>query len=275
MLVIDIKRLSICVFIGALLFASASAQLPKGAHSPGSQKGAQQSADANAHKNATENAAPAINQTVTVQLEPAPDKADGGVERELAEYTHQLMVWTAVLAVATTFLIAIGWYQATQMRRAVDATTTIARSDDRRTNALERAYAWASPRVESGNPIRQDSIPIALKFVIEAENYGRTPAIVKEVRWQVCPLASIPETPDYATCNRAPSYLVLSPQQRWRTKARGQYRLDWTEPHAIYGRLYYEDVFRRPHSSGFLLRLKPDTREHFPIEGYPKHTHWD
>ena len=114
-----------------------------------------------------------------------------------------------------------------------------------------------------------------VRFV--AENFGRTPAIIKAVQWKLHPRATLPPHPQFGTDTKV--FQVLHPgAHKTPTKAPPlTYRFDWSEPHVVYGRITYEDVFHVVHTSAFLylIETSPAGTQHLPLDGFAEYLSWD
>ncbi|MGB7542789.1 MAG: hypothetical protein WBM28_12335 [Burkholderiales bacterium] len=148
----------------------------------------------------------------------------------------------------------------------------------------ERAYVYAYPRyfkneqTDRGDDLIENSMLLGRKVHFVVDNFGRTPAIVRNVEWKLCTKSQLLQEPEYG--NGKLIFLMLHPGEKLkRTKADLiDYRIDWTEPHFIYGRVIYEDVFHRIRKSGFLFEIKKGAGtdfEHFPVEGFPDYDYWE
>ena len=104
---------------------------------------------------------------------------------------------------------------------------------------------------------------------------GRTPGFIKRVSWNILPIAKLKPIPEY---DWTVAYQILHPDQvSTATKAPGIRYEKLNDGWAVYGRVDYEDVFRDPHSSGFLYRIEwvqHEGYQHFPIEDFPAYWDW-
>lgn len=165
------------------------------------------------------------------------------------------------------------WVQARRLKETVRAMTGIASAEERRVKVLERAYVFAAPK-NVGVP---DPAGLERRYRLFVENFGRTPAIVKAVQWTLRPLKGLPAKPPYVA--DLPVHQVLHPNApKTPTKADPVDYHTWDESHVIFGRVTYEDVFHRTHTSGFLYLIEGDEGEgfqHLSLDGYPKYLAWD
>lgn len=183
------------------------------------------------------------------------------INRRIGDYTGELAGYTAWLAAATVLLAFIAVLQLWQ-----------AFWGQRR---VERAYGFGGP-----GPVRrerEEGVLIRLEF----GNYGRTPAFLKEVEWGISPQNALPTNPVYN--NRLANRLVALPGTRENTEASYICKFDWKEPHALYARFTYEDIFGKTHKSSLLVSIRVTRPQagrstavsHPPIDGYPEYVKWD
>jgi hypothetical protein len=119
----------------------------------------------------------------------------------------------------------------------------------------ERAYAICKPAAKGEYSSTPDGVT-SERIPIEIVNYGRTPAFVKEIKWGLCAEADLPAKATYA--HHIHLDHVLSPHATpHATRATIDCRHDWDEkePHVIYGRVFYADIFKNKCESGFLVRV--------------------
>lgn len=95
----------------------------------------------------------------------------------LAVYTRQLALFTCALVVATVILIGTGIYQGVHLGRAANA----AKSSADALPAIERPYVLISGGGSLVVAAQMTHIPQPAVFY-SAGNYGRTPAIIENVR---------------------------------------------------------------------------------------------
>ncbi len=220
---------------------------------------------------------------------------------EASEYwtvlTHRVRITDSLLVLFTGLLVVATLLQWRSLLSTIDATRGIAEAEEKRTKTLERAYVFAAPKVvdletleniaEAVGEEDQEDVE-AVVDVIErravghkvrlfAENFGRTPAILKSVQWHVRPREDLPDDPQFDQDEAI--HQILNPGSgKTPTKAQPLiYRFDWDKPHVAYGRIVYEDVFHAAHSSGFLYLIETSAKgtQHLPIDGFPNYLRWD
>jgi hypothetical protein len=126
---------------------------------------------------------------------------------------------------------------------------------ERRDKILERAYMSGG-----GVPERQRAIgvhgniilgDVTGKFEFHLNNHGKTPGELMKVAIEFCDASNIPESPSY---HPEPFHDWIGPNTQSRP-------MKWKEipkgVTAVYGRVYYRDIFKLDHSSGFIQSLEP------------------
>jgi len=116
---------------------------------------------------------------------------------------------------------------------------------------------------------------------LECTNHGRTPAKLIRFWWDVRPFQALPKIPPYPTDKKEwfDGGMYVAPDKLFTTRAQRVYSMEWTDRHAAFGRIDYEDVFGKPHSYGFILRVVKNKAgtdfSHPPLreDGYEKY--WD
>jgi hypothetical protein len=138
---------------------------------------------------------------------------------------------------------------------------------------MERAYGFGGPGGTRKN--REEGLLIRIEF----GNYGRTPAFLEEVEWDVRPERTLPTTPTYS--NRRANDLVVLTGQRANTEASYMCRFDWSEPQVFYARFTYKDIYGRRHRSGGLWQVRLSGTQgsavatNLPMGGFPEYVKWD
>jgi hypothetical protein len=174
--------------------------------------------------------------------------------------------------------VVIAWFTATIFG--------INKSQLAHSHQIERAYVsggasiqweqtghWSAP-AHAGGPIKQILNPRWL--VITVDNHGKTPAKVGNIAASVCGESELPKPSeleaDYLRSMRLVD-LNVAPET---TGLQTRLLFDFTEAAGkiVYGRFYYTDIYRAPHSSGFILKVMPggDT---VPFDAAPEYTAWD
>lgn len=218
----------------------------------------EKSADAKAAQAAQSTQNPESPKPEIPKKHPEKNGSDDGKkhDRTSAEWwlvyaTLTLMVFTSGLMVYTAML----WLTTQSMMEQADTTSKI----------HERAYLDAgagggdeSPTVASATSTLQKPHTRVIKdgkmrLRLEVTNHGRTPAVLTRMCWHVRPLKELPEEPEYRHWREGG--MKIGPDKIFTTRYYREYRMDWTEPHVSYGRVEYTDVFKKPHSWGFLLSI--------------------
>jgi hypothetical protein len=135
---------------------------------------------------------------------------------------------------------------------------------------IERAYISGGGPLDPHNPGR---------FHFTVNNYGKTPGVLLEYAVAFCPLKEIPPIPAYD----APGYQRTTYNDRI---APGGIRETRTisgidippipRPLLVYGRYWFEDIWKDVHTSGFVLVIEANgTHGHVPANIPRAYTYWD
>ena len=193
------------------------------------------------------------------QQGPSDGSQPNQINRRIADYTGNLATYTGWLMVATFILALIAGLQAWQ---AIWGQ-----------RKLERAYGFGGPSLTRGQ--RQEGLLVRLQF----GNYGRTPAFLKIVEWEVRPESTLPATPTYS--NRIMNEMTVLTGDTPNTEASYLARIDWNEPHVLYARFTYEDIYSSTHQSSGIWRIRPSgplggvVAAHPPLGGFPEYVKWN
>jgi hypothetical protein len=156
---------------------------------------------------------------------------------------------------------------------------------------IERAYVSGSAVIQS-EPVDDFPIPpgavvlraddgIASKnprkilkprwLLITVDNHGKTPAFISDIAVALCPTNELPAIPEYLSAKRFADLRVSPGTVGLRT----QFQFDFQQAGGklVYGRIYYTDIFREEHSSGFILQVLSSTTGAFGAA--PEYTAWD
>jgi hypothetical protein len=190
------------------------------------------------------------------------DARDG----DLVDYTGRL-VWVGVVQALVFLLQLIAFFsQARYMRRSAvvmerqaAAAEQISRDQIEHSHQTERAYMSGG-----GVPARRNveiystatgntriATELTGDFELHINNHGKTPGELLQIAIEFCDADHLPTNPVYnpqsfhdwigpGTQSR-PMRWISIPKDRSAT--------------AVYGRIYYRDIFGRSHSSGFIQRL--------------------
>lgn len=176
-----------------------------------------------------------------------------------------------VAGITTAATVAIAWFTAT--------IWSVNRSQLDRSEEIERAYIFATvvindvtyPLTISG--VRRDSIPVKYVEVV-FENHGKTPGYISKVALAICLPQNLPrvaELPADYTRSTMPADLSVGPGQRVTFYKRFEHKT--AQGNAIYGRVYFNDIFGKPHSSGFINYVQ--TQIIGPLIALPEYTAWE
>ncbi|HEX2447078.1 MAG TPA: hypothetical protein VHK26_02690 [Methyloceanibacter sp.] len=167
----------------------------------------------------------------------------GSVERTIVSFM-------ALLALLTLLL----WFNT---RRAVTAAKIAAEHIP----AVERAYVFGGP---TDLFLLHDQASVRLAM----QNYGKTPAVVKE--WLVEFVAQEPKgkSPSYDGSKRTVTNEILEPDKLFSPVA--VFRSDIPAPFFIVGYIAYDDVFRQPHTTRFCVGVARDGKA-----AYAGHPAWN
>ena len=120
---------------------------------------------------------------------------------------------------------------------------------------ITRIAAEHIPRVErayvSGGARWTDDNTTHLRVTIN--NYGKTPAFIGTVILQISESKTLPQEPVYSEVGEFLGY-VLKPDI---TAPSTITRPCLPDGRVVYGRIYYRDIFKKCHSSGFALKALP------------------
>jgi hypothetical protein len=199
---------------------------------------------------------------------------------------------TWVLAAFTLLIVLVGggqlvlfWVQLRLIRVSADAAKDSAGAahraideTEKRDIILHRAYVSGG-----GVPARRivevystatgqtaRSTPLSGDFEIHMNNQGMTPAELMEIAIDFCDAAKIPPEPNYS---REPFHDWLGPGTQSRPMLWRKIPTD-RPASAIYGRIYYRDIFGRYRSSGFIQSILPDGGT-APLLAPPAYTAYD
>ncbi len=167
--------------------------------------------------------------------------------------------WASVITAIATAVIAV-------------FTLTLWDSNRRQVKHLreiERAY------ISGGGPLDNTG----QIFCFTVNNYGKTPGVLLEYAVEFCPLTAIPSVPAYA----APGYQRTTYYDR---VAPGGIHETWhvanipvpplARPMLVYGRYWFEDIWKATHTSGFVLVIEATgTNPHVPTGISRAYTDWN
>jgi hypothetical protein len=154
----------------------------------------------------------------------------------------------------------------TAISTAVIATFTatlwwISRSQLKHSHRTERAYMSGG-----GVPARHSELVpgtftqvvqrtvLTGDFELHINNHGKTPGELMKIAIEFCDAANIPIKPTY---NPEPFHDWIGPGTQSRPMRRKPIPKDRPAT-AVYGRIYYRDIFGKNHSSGFIQSISSD-----------------
>lgn len=165
--------------------------------------------------------------------------------------------WVTAIATAATavFAATIWWVNWRQLRH---------------TRAVERAY------ISGGGPLDPDDLNT---FIFTVNNYGKTPGVLLEYAVEFCPLDAIPHVPAYERTDYKRTTINDRIPPGGITETRAIARLPvppLPRPLFVYGRYWFEDVWKKTHTSGFVLTVHArGTDPHVPANIPSAYTAWN
>jgi hypothetical protein len=153
---------------------------------------------------------------------------------------------------------------AKEMRKTTEASERVSRDQIAHAHQVERAYMSAGGVPErridrqfigslSAGEIR-DTLVLTGRFEVHINNHGKTPGELMQIAIGFCDADNIPPEPVY---DPQPFHDWIGPGTQSRA-------MDWREipkgqpASAVYGRIYYRDIFERDQFSSFIQRIFPD-----------------
>jgi hypothetical protein len=139
----------------------------------------------------------------------------------------------------------------------------IASSQLRHAREVDRAY------VSGGGPGNPPDGP----FYLTINNYGGTPATLIEYAVEFCELGAIPSSPKYLDggYKRTRGGGIYPPGAHGWLVAEIPYAEKQLREPVVYGRFWYEDVWKKQHYHSFILTLAPRS---LPTNISPAYTEW-
>jgi hypothetical protein len=163
---------------------------------------------------------------------------------------------------------------AQEMHATTEAAKSVAEDELKHAKEIERAYL-----VGGGGCSQAEPHP----FVLDVNNYGRTPARLKKYAAIVCSLNDVrlPNKPKYLDPAFKPDVLVddIAPMQLKQIDARD---VRGIERPVVYGRFWYNDIWGQERYFSFILAVKQiegtsviGTRADLDLTGIdPEYTKW-
>jgi hypothetical protein len=186
-------------------------------------------------------------------------------DRKLVQYSRDLDILTAILALIGAIQIGVFAWQGFQLKRSVDLA-------ERRDKILERAYMSGGGVPERQKIMGASGIVVlgnlTGKFEFHINNHGKTPGELMQIAIEFCDRSEIPESPTY---HPEPFHDWIGPNTQSRAMKRKEIPEGVT---AVYGRVYYRDIFKVDHSSGFIQSLEADGGS-LPLHAPDAYTSYD
>jgi len=160
-------------------------------------------------------------------------------------------------------------------------TYTIWRASDdslSHSRQVERAYVSADAKVifrgkteivGTGRIIAMPELPDSWLSIV-LDNNGKTAAFVDEIAVVTCGVEMLTPKPDYRKSERLAD-ISLSPGAREIPTFRFDMRT--VAGKIVYGRVYYTDIYKQRHSSGFIRHILSSMAT--SVEAAPEYTAWD
>lgn len=180
----------------------------------------------------------------------APENDVAGSIRNLL---CEVRVTDIALVYFTYCLVIVGW--------------STMRSGERTSRDLERAIIVGGP---TANPGHDEGNMI---LIPQFANYGRSFALLKEIRIGVSDDEPVSSTPDYSRLEIHQHDLVVHPDAKNVRDPHASVTHSIGKPFYCFGYFKYLDIFRREHTSRFCGRMHPDLR--FEVAGHPAWNEWD
>lgn len=210
---------------------------------PPKPNGEAQQSDGTKHENCT-----TLYGTVVVGLHDAGDFVHVFREEIVAVSTFFIAIFTVILSVFTVSL--------------AHATKRTAEHIPR----VERAYVHGGP---GQGRLVQAATNTALHLTITINNFGKTPAFVKDICWDVHDNTAF-RSPDF-TKNRKYLDMFIKDGVIYKTPV----EIQITTVSLLYLLIRYEDMFGGLHETGLTYRIVPRVKEYAePVEGVGAYRKW-
>lgn len=171
-------------------------------------------------------------------------------------------------ALATIAIAIFTW----TLWRATDDALSHSRQVERAYVSVDASLAFRgkSEPIRVGHLTVMPSLPTGPWISITVDNNGKTPAFVDKVAIITCDPNELPDRPEYAKNERLVD-ISLSPGAVGINTL--GFEMEEIKGKIVYGRVYYTDIYSRPHSSGFIRQVLSDKVE--TIKAPPGYTAWD
>jgi uncharacterized protein DUF4062 len=123
---------------------------------------------------------------------------------------------------------------------------------ERATEAESRLQVIEGPFLVGGGGVTDETPP---KFCLDVANYGRSPASIKAYALEFCDLSDLPNRPKYLNPDyRCQTFIdEIAPMQK-KTISAQEVSPTFGKP-VVYGRFWYQDIWRRDRYFSFILRV--------------------
>lgn len=253
---------------------------PTANQAPKTEQGTTQDKRGTKNTPVTVNVVPTAEQQTASEKETAEAKIKASREEKLITYTGDLVLVGLVQFLVFVLQLIAFVVQATYMRRSAEemrktteAAEKVSRDQIAHSHQIERAYMSCG-----GVPARrrQDEPGtyggIVVKFILTGEfevhvnNHGKTTGEFMQIAIGFCDATNIPLEPTY---HPEPFHDWIGPGTQSRPML--WKKIDPPNASAVYGRIYYRDIFGECHDSGFLQDIRPDGSS-FALKGPPAYT---
>jgi hypothetical protein len=253
---------------------------PSANQAPKIQKGAAEDKRGTKDQPLTVNIVPTAEQKTASEKEAAETKLKASREEKLITYTGDLvlvgLVQFLVFVLQLIAFVVQAIYMrrsAEEMRKTTEAAERVSRDQIAHSHQIERAYMSCG-----GVPAkRRQEEPgtyggIVIKFILTGEfevhvnNHGKTTGEFMRIAIGFCDATNIPLEPTYSP---EPFHDWIGPGTQSRPML--WKKIDPPNASAVYGRIYYRDIFGDCHDSGFLQDIKPDGTS-TALKGPPAYT---
>jgi hypothetical protein len=167
---------------------------------------------------------------------------------------------TAILGIAT-FMAAVA-----AMRAAEHIPT------------VERAFIFGGIGKGGRKVIKKNGKIVGMRISFSMANYGKTPGFIKYMKVGSGKLSELPDIPDFLrTVPVQDFYFPEMKMDEIRYPDDAYIILPPDSEHVVFQRVFYNDVFGHPHSSGslYLMYLERGHIKGKIVDGKPKYWEWD
>jgi hypothetical protein len=191
----------------------------------------------------------------------------------VAYFTLWLVGFTGVLALSTIGLWIVTWRAGASQARDMKASIKAAEAAASAVTQAERAHifikivsqtfmdGWTSADLGRVTPDGQVAVPVTVEFSFK--NYGKTPAVLKEVSRDIVVSPNFPDEVDYIPVEFVPTERMVASDEATDTWKCIRTHLSKADLNAIiraqtsywfFGRVLYDDIFGKGHEHRFIYR---------------------